>query len=90
MTSRRVYRCLNCNEHTITREFDTAHLSITCPVCGSFERFINDTVFEQFRAFEKSPPESLDWDRLERRDRLVISERVARTNRSIEDFELEA
>jgi DNA-directed RNA polymerase subunit RPC12/RpoP len=85
----RTYRCLTCLEHTLSRGFDTSHLSVTCPVCGSFERFVNEAVFEQFRAFEDSPPESLEWSTLERGERLMISEAVARRGRSIEDFSIE-
>jgi hypothetical protein len=84
------YRCLECLDHTISREFDTSHLSVTCPVCDSFERFVNETVFEQFRSFEESPPESLDWAAIEREEKLLISEQIARKNRSIEEFSIEA
>jgi hypothetical protein len=70
----------------VRRDFDTSHLSRTCPVCGSFERFVNDGVLAQFRAFEASPPDSLEWERLDRRERLLISERVVRTGRSPEEL----
>lgn len=83
------YRCLECNEHTISREFDTSHLSRQCPVCGSFQRFVNEAVFQQFRAFEESPPDSLDWPAIDRSKKLVISEQIARKDRSIEDFSVE-
>jgi phage FluMu protein Com len=86
----RTYRCLNCTEHTVSRPFDTSHLSKRCPVCDSFERLVNDAVFEQFRTFEESPPESLEWSKLERREKLVISEGVARKGRSVGDFSIEA
>ncbi len=86
----RTYRCLNCLEGTVTRRFDTSHLSIMCPGCNSFERFINGSVFEQFQAYEKSPPDSLQWPRLDRSEKLVISEQVVREGRSIEDFSIEA
>lgn len=82
----RTYRCLTCLEHTLSRAFDTSHLSVRCPVCGSFERFVNEAVFEQFRAFEESPPESLEWSTLDRGERLMISEAVTRRGRSAEDF----
>lgn len=85
----RTYRCLNCLEQTVTRGFDVSHISMTCPVCDTFERFVNDAVFDQFRAFEESPPDAFDWDRLDRREKLVVSERVVRSGRSIEDFEIE-
>lgn len=86
----RTYRCLGCAEGTLSRSFDTAELSTACPVCGSFERFINETVFEQFRALEESPPECLDWPALERREKLAVSEGIARRGRSIEEFSADA
>jgi phage FluMu protein Com len=89
VTRERTYRCLTCLEHTLTREFDVSHLSVTCPACDSFERFVNDDVYQQFEAYEESPPESLDWSRLDRMEKLMVSERVVRTSRSIEDFDIE-
>jgi hypothetical protein len=77
---------LNCLEHTETREFDTSHLSVTCPNCESFERFVNEAVYQQFRAFEESPPGELDWERLDRTEKLVVAERLARSTKTIEDF----
>jgi phage FluMu protein Com len=88
MSPDRAYRCSECFEHTVSRSFDTSHLSTNCPVCDSFERFINDEVVTQFRAFQESPPESIDWERLDRTERLLLSERVVRTTRSVEDFEV--
>ncbi len=85
----RTYRCLSCLEYTLSRAFDTSHLSVTCPVCDSFERFVNEAVFEQFRTFEKSPPEALEWSKLDRHEKLLVSEGIARKGRSIEDFSLE-
>jgi len=85
----RTYRCLSCLEETLSREFDISHLSVTCPNCESFERFVNDDVYQQFEAYEDSPPEELDWDRLDRTEKLMVSERVVRTSRSIEDFDIE-
>jgi DNA-directed RNA polymerase subunit RPC12/RpoP len=86
MSRNRTYRCLNCLEHTVNREFDTSHLSVTCPNCGSFERFVNDAVFQQFRAFEESPPAEIDWERLDRPEKLVISERLVRSTKTLADF----
>jgi hypothetical protein len=85
----RTYRCLNCREHTLTRPFDVSHLSITCPVCDDFQRFVNEDVFVQFREFEDDPPENLDWDRLDGMEKLMISERIVRQGHSIEDFDHE-
>jgi DNA-directed RNA polymerase subunit RPC12/RpoP len=84
----RTYRCLNCLEHTVSREFDTSHLSVTCPNCESFERFVNEAVYQQFRAFEESPPAELDWERLDRTEKLVVAERLARSTKTIEDFDV--
>ena len=89
MTRERTYRCLTCLEHTLTREFDVSHLSVSCPNCESFERFVNDDVYRQFEAYEESPPESLAWGQLDRTEKLMVSERVVRTSRSIEDFDIE-
>ncbi len=83
------YRCLTCLEHVITRGFDVSHLSVTCEDCGEFSRFINDRVYDQFLAFEDEPPENLEWERLERAEKLMLSERVTRTTRTVEDFEIE-
>ncbi|GAB7010572.1 hypothetical protein [Halorubrum trueperi] len=88
MSRTRTYRCLNCLEHTASREFDTSHLSVTCPNCDSFERFVNEAVFRQFRAFEESPPVELDWERLERTEKLFISERLVRSTKTLDDFDV--
>jgi hypothetical protein len=82
----REYRCLNCLEHTIDRAFDTSHLSMTCPTCDSFQRFVNEAVLEQFRAFEESPPSELEWTRLDRMEKLVVCERLVRSTKTIDDF----
>ena len=88
MSAERMYRCSGCFDHTVDRGFDTSHLSTNCPVRNSFERFVNDDIVAQFRAFEESPPDGVDWERLDRRERLLVSERVVRTDRSVEDFEI--
>ncbi|OYR39913.1 hypothetical protein DJ82_08695 [Halorubrum sp. Ib24] len=88
MSRNRTYRCLNCLDHTVSREFDTSHLSVTCPNCGSFERFVNDAVFQQFRAFEESPPAELDWARLDRTEKLIVSERLVRSTKTLADFDV--
>ena len=88
MSRTRTYRCLNCLDATVTRSFDTSHLSRTCPNCGSFERFANEAVVERFESLEASPPAELDWDRLERREKLLVAERLARTDKEIGDFDV--
>lgn len=86
--SSRTYRCLNCLEHTVTREFNTSHLSVTCPNCDSFERFVNEGVFQQFKTFEESPPAELEWDRLDRTEKFVVCERLVRSTKTLADFEV--
>ena len=88
MSRTRAYRCLNCLEHTIDRQFDTSHLSVTCPDCGSFERFVNEAVFQQFEAFEASPPAAFDWERLSRTEKFVVAERLVRSTKTLDDFEV--
>jgi len=85
----RTYRCLECLEHTLVRPFDVSHLSITCPVCGEFQRFVNEDVYDRFQSFEADPPENLDWERLGEKEKLMVSEQVVRQGRSIEDFDVE-
>ena len=84
------YRCLDCLDETITRRFNTSHLSTKCAGCGSFGRFLNEAVFTQFKSFEESPPDTLDWSRLNRTEKLVISEQVTRHGRSIDEFAISA
>ncbi|TKX78335.1 hypothetical protein EXE53_21765 [Halorubrum sp. SD626R] len=84
----RTYRCLGCLDHTLDREFDTSHLSVTCPSCESFERFVNEAVFQTFREFEESPPEEFDWARLDRTEKLLIAERLTRTTKTLSDFDV--
>lgn len=85
----RTYRCSNCRDHSVTRDFDVSHLTATCDNCGEFARFVNGRVVEQFERFEAEPPEHLDWDRLDRTEKLLISERIVRQGHSIEDFEID-
>ena len=72
----------------MNREFDVPHLSVTCPSCDSFERFVNDAVFQQFRAFEESPPTEIDWERLDRTEKLVVAERLVRSTKTLADFDI--
>ena len=90
MAPDRTYRCSDCLDATITRPFDVSHLSKTCDDCGSFARFVNEGVYRQYRAFEESPPEHLDWDVLGRAEKFAVSDQVVRHGRSIEDFETES
>lgn len=86
----RTYRCLNCLDHAVTRAFDVSHVSLSCPACGEFERFVNSAVIEQFDAFEASPPSDLGWEELDRMEKFMVAERVARTDRTVDDFSVEA
>lgn len=83
------YRCLNCLDHTVVRGFDVSHLTMTCPVCDSFERFVNGDVFEQYEAYEAAPPAELDWGQLDRMEKLMVSEHVVRRGHSPDDFAVE-
>lgn len=85
MSRSTTYRCLNCLDHAVTRSFDTSHLSRTCPNCDSFERFVNQAVIDRFEALEASPPAEFDWARLERREKLLVAERLARTDATLAD-----
>jgi len=84
------YRCLACLEHTITRGFDTSHLKTQCSHCDSFGRFLNEAVFDQFQTFEQTPPESMQWDRLDREEKLLVSEQIVRRGRTIDEFSVSA
>ena len=90
MTRERTYRCLDCLEHTLSRPFDVSHLSVTCPVCESFQRFVNEGVYDQYRALEEDPPDHLDWSRLGKVEKLMLSDGIVRESHDIEDFELQA
>ncbi|QSG07918.1 FmdB family zinc ribbon protein [Halapricum desulfuricans] len=83
------YRCTNCLDHTLTREYDVSHFSIRCPNCGEFARFVHGGVLEQYEAFEESPPAELDWGRLGRMEKLVVAEKLVRQGKTLDDFEVE-
>jgi hypothetical protein len=83
------YHCLNCLDNTVAREFDVSHLSVTCDACGEFGRFVNGHVLAKYREFEDSPPEDLDWERLDRMEQFLVAERIVRKGHTLEDFEIE-
>jgi hypothetical protein len=83
------YHCLNCLDNTISRDFDVSHLSVTCDACGEFGRFVNGHVLAKFREFEDSPPEDLEWKRLDRMEKFLVAERIVRKGHSLDDFEIE-
>lgn len=73
-------------DEAVERSFDVSHLSVACEGCGEFGRFVNERVLDQFEAFEADPPAALDWGALDRKQKLLVAERVARTDRSVEDL----
>jgi DNA-directed RNA polymerase subunit RPC12/RpoP len=85
-----VYRCLNCLDHTITREYDVSHLSVTCEGCGEFGRFVHQAVYDQYRSFEESPPADFAWAALDRTQKFVVAEGLARSEKTLDDFEVDA
>lgn len=84
------YRCSNCLDHTVTRAYDVSHISIKCPSCGEFARFLHTGVLEQYRKFEDSPPTDLDWERLDKIEKFVVAEGLVRQGRTLEDYDIES
>lgn len=82
------YRCLECLDGEVTRPFDVSHVERTCEQCGAFARFVHEGIVAQFRTFEESPPEGLDWDRLDRLEKFYVCNGLVREGKSIEDFEV--
>lgn len=83
------YRCVECLDHEVARSFDVSHLRLRCGSCGAFSRFVQSAVIDRYERFEADPPEELDWDRLSRIEKFLVAERVTRTDRTIEDFDVE-
>lgn len=81
------YHCSNCREETVSRPFDVSHLTLSCPSCGAFARFVHGGVLGKVEEFDDSPPPDLDWDRLDRRQKLVVAEGLVRRGRSPADYE---
>ena len=90
MTDTHEYRCLACEDATVSRDFDVSHLSRTCDVCGEFGRFVNTIVLDQLEALEAESPERLHWEDLDRSRKFLIAERLTRGDYSIDDFEVAA
>ncbi|MFC7133516.1 MULTISPECIES: hypothetical protein [Salinibaculum] len=88
MTDTRTYRCLNCLEHTVEREYDVSHISFTCDNCGEFGRFVHDGVYAKYEDFEDSPPDALAWDRLSRMEKFRVAERIVRAGKTLDDFDV--
>ena len=83
-----LYRCESCLEATIERSFDTSHVMKRCPECSAFGRFINQAIIDRFEAYEATPPENFEWGRLAKPEKLLVAERLARTDRTIEDVSI--
>jgi len=82
------YRCLACEDATVSRDFDVSHLSRTCDACGEFGRFVNTIVLDQLEALAADPPDRLHWDALDRSRKFLIAERLTRGDYAIDDFEV--
>jgi len=83
------YRCLNCLDHSVSRPFNVSHVSLTCENCGEFGRFVQQKIYDKFERFEESAPEEFDWNRLDRMAKLVVAERLVRTDKTLADFDVE-
>ena len=83
------YRCLDCLDHTITRDFDVSHLSVTCDACGEFARFVHEGVYEQYEDFEDSPPADFAWGELSRLQKFMVAEGLVRSGKSLDDFDID-
>ncbi len=83
------YHCTSCFEQTLTREYDVSHFSVTCPSCGEFARFVHGAVLAKVEEFEESPPDDLDWERLDRMEQFVVAEKLVRQGNTLDDFEVE-
>lgn len=80
------YRCSNCFDHTVTRDYDVSHLSVSCDACGEFARFVHTDVLAKFQEFEATPPADLDWERLELIEKFMVAEGIVRQGKTLEDF----
>ena len=84
------YRCSDCLDHAVSREYDVSNLSMSCPSCGEFARFVHGDVLARFREFEESPPANLDWERLDRLEKFVIAEGLVRRGKTLDDYDVAA
>jgi hypothetical protein len=89
VTDTYTYRCLDCLDHTITRDFDVSHLSVTCNACGEFARFVHEGVYEQYEDFEDSPPADFAWGELSRLQKFMVAEGLVRSGKSLDDFDID-
>ena len=84
------YRCSDCLDHTLRREYDVTHLSKSCPSCGEFARFVNGDVLAKFEEFEASPPDELAWERLGRLEKFAVAEGLVRRGKTLSDYDVES
>ena len=84
------YRCSDCLDHVVSREYDVSNLSMSCPSCGEFARFVHGDVLDRFREFEASPPSDFGWERLDRLEKFVIAEGLVRRGKSLDDYDVAA
>ncbi|WP_302081491.1 hypothetical protein [Salinibaculum rarum] len=84
------YRCLDCRDETVDRDFNVSHIKQTCDACGAFSRFVHDGVYQQFTDFEATPPDDLDWERLGRMEKFIVAEKMVREGKTVADFEIES
>ena len=80
------YRCSECLDHTISRDYDVSHLTMSCPACGEFARFVHGDVLAKFEAFEESPPEGFGWERLGKLEKFMVAEGLVRRSKTLDDF----
>jgi hypothetical protein len=81
------YRCSNCFDHTVTRDYDVSHISVSCDACGEFARFVHTDVLAKFREFEASPPADLDWERLGTLEKFMVAEGIVRQGKTLADYD---
>lgn len=80
------YRCTNCLDHSVTRDYDVSHLSRACDACDDFGRFVHEGVLAKYREFEDSPPADFAWSQLERMEKFVVAEGLVRQGKTLDDY----
>jgi hypothetical protein len=83
------YRCSSCLDHTVERSYDVSHVSLSCPACGEFARFVHEGVLAKYQEFEETPPPDFDWERLDRLEKFVVAEGIVRKGRTLDDYDIE-
>lgn len=85
----RSYRCSNCLDHAVSRDFTVSHLSTRCESCGEFGRFVQASVIDRYERLDADPPADFAWDRLGRLEKLFVAERLTRSGATLDDFDVE-